>query len=297
MVKIGIRRLLTGLGLVVVLLLAVAFILGILSLQRAQEIVSDDFQQQQLILARTTGRQIEDGLAFLRRELKILAYSPAIQYLEDVAWANRMRVSFDELSKLGVTTITRIDFVGPRADKAYVLDASGPHLVHQDYNNAPEVLWARDPANRGKIYQGSLVIEPRGEHKVPFMEMATPVYEESVDESHPKASGNLDGVLVFKIDTGRFAGHYCANIRSGRTGYCWVMDSLGTFLYHPEGEFIGEDAFTARGRRNPAISFDKINKIQQSKMLAGEEGTARYISGWHRGVIGQMDKFLAFSIA
>jgi two-component system, NtrC family, sensor kinase len=295
--KIGIRRLLTGLGLVVVLLLIVAFILGILSLRRTQEIVSDDFQQQQLILARTTARQIEDGLAFMRRELKVLAYSPAIQYLEDVAWANRMRVSFDELTKLGVTSIVRIDFAGAQAGKAYVLDAGGPHVVQQDFNNSPEVLWARDPANRGKIYQGPLIIETREEHKVPLMDLATPVYEESVDESHPKASGQLDGVLVFKVDTSRFTGHYCADIRSGRTGYCWVMDSRGTFLYHPEREFIGEDAFTARGRRNPAISFDEINKIQKSKMLAGEEGTARYISGWHRGVIRQMDKFLAFSVA
>jgi len=38
-----------------------------------------------------------------------------------------------------------------------------------------------------------------------------------------------------------------------------------------------EDAFTARGRRNPVISFDKINEIQKTKMLAGEEGTAQYI--------------------
>jgi two-component system NtrC family sensor kinase len=297
MKKIGTRRLLTGLGLVVVLLLAVAFILGILSLKRTQEIVSDDFQQQQLILARTTARQIEDGLAFLRRELKILAYSPAIQYLEDVAWANRMRVSFDELSKLGVTAIERVDFTGPQADKAYILDADGPRVIHQDFSRAPEAIWAREPANRGRIYQGPLEVKEQGEHKVPFMALATPVYEESVDESHPRASGQLDGVLVFQIDTSRFAGRYCAGIRSGRTGYCWVMDSQGTFLYHPEREFIGEDAFTARGRRNPAISFDKINEIQKSKMLAGEEGTATYISGWHRGVIRRMDKFVAYSHA
>jgi hypothetical protein len=54
----------------VVLLLAVAFVLGLVSLQRTQEIVSEDFQQQQLILAKTTARQIEDALEFLRRELK-----------------------------------------------------------------------------------------------------------------------------------------------------------------------------------------------------------------------------------
>ena len=297
MEKIGIRRLLVGLGILVIGLLALAFILGIVSLKRTQEIISDDFQQQQLILARTTARQIEDGLAFLRRELRILAYSPAIQYLEEVAWANRMRVSFTELSKVGVTAIERISFTGPAADRAYVLDASGAHVIHQDFSATPEVAWARDPANRGRVYQGPIEVQSRGDLKVPVMDLATPVYEESVDASHTKAGGKLDGVLIFKLNVNTFAGNYCAGIRSGRTGYCWVTDNLGIFLYHPEKEFIGQDAFTARGRRNPAISFAQINEIQKTKMLAGEEGTSRYISGWHRGVIRQMEKFLAFTHA
>jgi two-component system NtrC family sensor kinase len=295
--KFNIRRLLTGLGLLVVLLLAVAFVLGLLSLQRTREIVSEDFQQQQLILAKTTARQIEDGLEFLRRELKILNYSPAIQYLEQVAWANRMKVSFDDLSKLGVVTIMRIDFDEQRADRAYILDASGPRIIDQDFNNFPEVVWARNPVSRGQIHQGPVEVQQQGDHKIPFFNLATPVYEVSVDESHPKATGNLDGVLLFKIDASQFTGHYCADIRSGHTGYCWVLNQDGLFLYHPERDFIGEDAFTARGRRNPVISFTKINEIQKSKMLAGEEGTSQYISGWHRGVIGEMTKFLAYSHA
>ncbi len=295
--KIGFRRLLAGLGILVIVLLALAFILGIVSLKRTQEIVSDDFQQQQLILAKTTARQIEDGLAFLRRELRILVYSPSIQYLEDVAWANRMKVSFDELSKLGVTAIERIDFTGSTADQAYILDAGGHRVVRQDFSAAPEVIWARDPAHRGLIYQSAIEVVPQGEYHVPIMDLATPVYEESVDESHPKATGKLDGVLIFKIDVSTFAANYCAGIRSGRTGYCWVMNNKGIFLYHPEKEFIGQDAFTARGRRNPAISFAQINEIQKTKMLAGEEGKSRYISGWHRGVIRQMEKFVAFSHA
>ncbi|MDO9533180.1 MAG: PAS domain S-box protein [Deltaproteobacteria bacterium] len=297
MAKIGFRRLLTVLGILIIGLLALAFILGILSLKRTQEIVSDDFQQQQLILAKTTARQIEDGLAFLRRELRILAYSPSIQYLEDVAWSNRMRISFDELSKMGVTAIERIDFTGSKADQAYILDAGGPRVIRQDFSTAPEVTWARDPANRGLIYQGPIEVVTHGEYQVPIMDLATPVYEESVDESHPKATGKLDGVLIFKIDVSTFAANYCADIRSGRTGYCWVMDNKGVFLYHPEKVFIGQDAFTARGRRNPAISFAQINEIQKTKMLAGEEGKSRYISGWHRGVIRQMEKFVAFSHA
>jgi PAS domain S-box-containing protein len=296
--KISIRRLLMALGLIVILLLAVAFVLGLLSLQRTREIVSEDFQQQQLILAKTTARQIEDSLEFLRRELKILNYSPAIQYLEEVAWANRMQVSFDDLSKLGVTAIERIDFAGANAGRTYILDAGGPRVV--DYNvteTSPEVEWAKDLSNRGRVYQGLVEVQERGDYKIPFFIMATPVYEVSVDESHPKATGKLDGVLLFKIDASQFTGHYCAAIRSGRTGYCWVLNSDGVFLYHPERDFIGEDAFTARGRRNPVISFTKINEIQKSKMLAGEEGTSQYSSGWHRGVIGEMTKFVAYSHA
>lgn len=295
--KIGFRRLLTVLGIIVIGLLALAFILGIVSLKRTQEIVSDDFQQQQLILAKSTARQIEAGIAFLRRELRILAYSPAIQYLEDVAWANRMRISFEELSKVGVTAIERLDFAGPVEGKAFVLDANGPRVIRQDFSTAPEVVWARNPANRGRIYQGPIEVQSQGDFKVPFMNLATPVYEESVDESHPKAAGKLGGVLIFKVNVSAFAANYCAGIRSGRTGYCWVMNNKGIFLYHPEKEFVGEDAFTARGRRNPAISFEQINEIQKTKMLAGEEGTSRYISGWHRGVIRQMEKFLAFTHA
>jgi len=297
MEKFNIRRLLTGLGVLVVILLAVAFVLGLLSLRRTSDIVSEDFQQQQLILAKTTARQIEDGMEFLRRELKILNYSPAIQYLEEVAWANRMKVSFDDLSKLGVTTIMRIDFKDGKAGSAYILDSSGPHVIKGDFEKTPEVVWARDPANHGRIHQGPIELQQQEDRKTPVFTMAAPVYEESVDESHPKATGKLDGVLLFKIDASRFTGRYCAQIRSGRTGYCWAINRQGVFLYHPEKEFIGEDAFIARGRRNPLISFDQINEIQKSKMLTGEEGTAQYISGWHRGVIGQMEKFLAYTQA
>ncbi|MBM4284666.1 MAG: PAS domain S-box protein [Deltaproteobacteria bacterium] len=291
---IGFKRLVKILGVLLLVLLAVAFILGLLSLKRTQEIVADDFQQQQLILARTTARQIEDGLAFLRRELRIVGYSPAIQYLEEVAWVNRMRVSFEELSRMGVTAIIRVDFDGKRL---YSLDAKGERVTGGDISTMPEVIWAKKPENKGMVYQGPITVQPRGFLKAPMMNMAIPIYQESVDESHPRPPGGLDGVLIFQIDLSILVATYCAEIRSGRTGYCWVINSQGIFLYHPEREFIGEDAFTARGRRNPAISFDEINEIQKTRMLTGQEGTALYISGWHRGVIEMMEKYLAFSQA
>jgi PAS domain S-box-containing protein len=292
--KIGFKRLIQLLGILVVLLLSVAFVLGFWSLKRTQDVVADDFQQQQLILARTAARQIEGGLAFLRRELKILAFSPAIQYLEEVAWENRMQVSFGEISQLGVTAIVRIRHEGHHV---YLFDSQGARILKEDFSEIPEAVWSHDPANRGRIYQSPIVIETHSTGKVPVMTLAIPVYLTSVDESHPKPPGTFDGVLFFKMDLSVFTGHYAREIRSGRSGYCWVIDQQGIFLFHPEREFIGEDAFTARGKRNPAISFDRINEIQKTRMLAGYEGTAKYISGWHRGIIQTMEKFLAYSHA
>jgi PAS domain S-box-containing protein len=84
-------------------------------------------------------------------------------------------------------------------------------------------------------------------------------------------------------------------IRSGKTGYAWVIDDSGMFLYHQDKEFIGKNAFEARKGRTPTISFSRINEIQKEKMLKGEEGASWYISGWHRGVEGELKKLIAFS--
>jgi two-component system NtrC family sensor kinase len=48
----------------------------------------------------------------------------------------------------------------------------------------------------------------------------------------------------------------------------------------------------------PAISFDAINEIQREKMLAGKEGWGAYISGWHRGFLGEsgeIQKLIAYA--
>ncbi len=59
--------------------------------------------------------------------------------------------------------------------------------------------------------------------------------------------------------------------------------------------FIGQNAFEARKGKKSTISFTRINEIQKEKMLKGEEGTSWYISGWHRGVEGEIKKLIAYT--
>src|SRR5512139_79778 len=62
-----------------VALCAVILLLGWLSYRSVKEVVTEDFNQQQLVLAKYAARQITHSLAMLRKELRLLAQSPALR--------------------------------------------------------------------------------------------------------------------------------------------------------------------------------------------------------------------------
>ncbi|MFH0811161.1 MAG: cache domain-containing protein, partial [Pseudomonadota bacterium] len=279
-------------GLTVVLLIA-AMLIGLASLQGTQKIVADDFSRQQLILARSMARQLGEALHQVERELTTLGYSPSVQYLERVSWANRMRLSMEELRRYGAESISRY---GADGRTRYVLGEDGEAEL---LGRGPEAdafwAWSLEEKNRGRIFHGPVTGAPGPTGLDPVMTVAMPIYQVSVDESHPVATGRFDGVVAITLRVNRLVERFAADIHSGHTGYAWVLSETGVFLYHPDATFVGRDAFTARHQRNPAISFDAINAIQKTRMLRGGEGCAVYTSGWHRGVTGEMKKFLAFS--
>ena len=275
------------------LLLGISIYLGVKSANQMREIVKEDFNQQQLVLAQHTAGLLEQDLHFLKRELSTLNFSPSIQYLEPLTWANRMRATLSSVREDGVVEIRRFDADGARA---YLVDARGvDQVISGSFGNAPYLEWARRPENKGQIYVSPISTQVPNYMGRLLLVMAVPTYEESVDESHPHPSGAMSGALVFYIDAHHLAGKFTRQIRSGKTGYAWIMDNQGTFLSHPEREFIGKNAFTVRKERMPAISFDEINEIQREKMLTGQEGWGTYISGWHGGIAGEIHKLIAYS--
>jgi len=275
------------------ILLGTSIYLGLKSANQMREIVKEDFNQQQLVLARHTAGLLEQDINFLKRELSILNFSPSIQYLEAVSWPNRMRATMASVREEGVVEIVRLSRDGNRA---YLVDKNGvDHVVTGSFKGAPYLEWAAKPENKGKI-----LVMPVSSQVPQFVGrlitvMAMPTYEVSVDESHPHPSGNFTGVLAFYVDAHQLANKFTRQIKSGKTGYAWIMDNEGIFISHPERDFIGKNAFTVRKERMPAISFDAINEIQREKMLAGKEGWGVYISGWHGGMAGEIQKLIAYS--
>lgn len=280
-------------GTVTIIVLAGAFVLGLLSANKMREIISEQFNQQQLTIAKGVASDIQEKFDFLKNELHTLNLSPSVQYLE-VSWPNRMQITMANVKELGTI---EIGLIGPRGRKIYRLDATGQSKIREGNFAQTECLqWAWDRTNQNKFFLKRVGAHfPSPSQKDPYLLIAIPTYQVSVDESHPVASGQFVGCLYFLVEPSRLTQKYCQDIRSGQTGYAWVIDQRGNFLYHPEEEFIGESAFEVREKRDPKISFAEINRIQKEKMLTGEEGYSWYWSGWHRGVVKKMKKFIAYA--
>ena len=73
---------------VMIAILSAVLVLGWMSFKKVSEIVTTDFNQQQLLLAQHAARQIENELNTLKKELSLLSLSPSLQYFETV-WLNK----------------------------------------------------------------------------------------------------------------------------------------------------------------------------------------------------------------
>jgi two-component system NtrC family sensor kinase len=281
-------------GIVMTLLLGTVLILGWMSSKKIRETVTGDFNQQQLVLARHTARQIENSLNILKREILLLSLSPSIQYFEAPSIGNRIEMTFTSIQDLGTHEIRYVD---EKLKQVF-------HVM-ENHRCASEKLTSEDlqylestkkDAGHGKIlFIGVRPLADNGQSQSLIIKMVLPVYQVSVDESHPRRSNRFAGVLIVIVDVSTLIKNITSEIRSGKTGYAWVIDENGTFLYHQEEAFIGKNAFEARKGKTPTISFARINEIQKENMLRGEEGTSWYISGWHRGFKGKIKKLIAYT--
>ncbi len=281
-------------SIVILALLGAALVLSILSGRELKNMIKEDFNSQQLVLASHVAETLEKNLKVIKRELITLSLSPRIEYVEAVSWANRMKISLSSISDYGTIEIM---LIAPDGMNSYSINyANAIFIEHNDYRKEPYFQWCKKPENKNQIYI-SEVTEGTVEDSEPglIMKMAIPVYQVSSDEAHPVPTYDFGGVLVLTLDTGSLASSLAAPIRSGKTGYAWIIDEEGKFLYHLEEDFVGENAFEVRKYKDPYISFKQINQIQKTKMLDGKEGTSEYISGWHRGVTKTMEKLIAYA--
>jgi two-component system sensor histidine kinase HydH len=252
-----------------------------------EDTLRDQFNQQQLQLARKIADNVEAYFDFLESDL--LAYPWRFQLVapDSPGFNKYMQARFQDLHRLGILEIRWYDQNGRlqkswRPPEAAATPETGISLP------AKVLAWVRSPQSKGRLFLGMVhkATEPPWEGRlvIPFL---TGIY------ASPEASTPY-GVLELVIDPLYIAGKVTSGVRSGKTGYPWIIDQDGIFLAHYEKSFVGQDAMEVRKKRNPHIVFRGIKEIH-AEIFEGKEGMTVYVSGWHRHKIATMEKLAAFT--
>ncbi len=286
---------------VVVILLATLLIAAVLCAlwlwagKKMEGIVTEQFNEQQLMLARKIADNVEVYIDFL--EYQMVSYKQAFQVeaMSPMHFRTFLTLQMNYLKEFGILEIRQYDAEGALVN----IYRPGGTVVPLEPAPLPEkyLAWALEERNREallltEIFHFTDKLEPNRR----VMAIITPLYA-SPDKASRQNSGKttFDGILQVIFDPFYIAGMVTKDVRSGKTGYPWIIDREGIFLAHFEKSFVGKNQTQVREERNPKISFSRINKLVQDYILTGKEGTDWYISGWHREKLGQIKKLIAFT--
>jgi len=260
----------------------ITVILGYRTYDANRTMALDQFNRQQLILARSAARGLETYFSEASIVLSSATEIPAIRHMTDdcLYYMQHMYGGF-----IPKTSVRRYDetgvlrFIYP--SEGWRADIVGTNYGQDDFFRK---------AAAGKYMSVSDVV--RNEKDEQRIRMAIPVYADGGMNN----ANQFTGVLAISFDLNVLADTFISHIASGETGYAWLTDQEGTFLAHHDKSFIGRNSLKVRAEKNAGVSYSSINRIQE-KIIAGEEGIGRYLSGRHRGVTGLVEKLIAYAPA
>jgi len=241
-----------------------------------QRQINDDFNQQQLLLARQAAMQIESSLHDVQVGLERLGrYYPLLGTAADTVDA--VNVFVDYARGRGLREIGVIGADG-RVTVYYALGREEPpdeeqiRRVREQSLRVPELITQTALAGGGLVSRtitGLLCVPERNHTSGP--------------------------VLYARLDITELVGRISREIQSGENGQAWVLDGRGTFLYHPRPEFLARNAFVVRSEYSPKADFQVIDSIMRWEMMAGKRGAGEYRSAARSPATGTIGKLIAYT--
>ncbi len=255
-------------------LLICGALIGLWSAREMKRSVTTQFNEEQLILARHISSSIERALLSLAKELSLLTNEVATDRLSPESQRKAVQRSLSRILEYGVW---KIEIVDPENGFTQVHTPHG----HWSEKAAPVDTTGSIPDLR-EIKQDSVWVSPSIIKNTDLrLIMAAAL------------AADPPRLLLVHMNLSWFLSPFMKGTRSDKTGYAWLVDENGIFLFHPDSEFVGKSAFEARVDKNPNIPFEKIHAIQRD-MIEGREGCDWFYSGWHRGITGQIRKLIAY---
>lgn len=259
----------------VIALLAAGILLGVWTAREMNTVVTDQFNAQQMVIAQTAKARIEREIGEVKHELFFLAQALREKTAGTRELADALQQSLVRLSESGVRRVEVVD-----------------RTTHTVFTVGRHGSWSERSLAGTSLYDA---VRFTSREEPAFW--VSPVPADTAGEEMmiaARLTPDAERLLVFHLNVSALLSSVVKTIQSGKTGYAWVIDPGGRFIYHPNPDFFGRDAFAVREEKFPDISNERIHFIQKEKMLKGEQGTGWYYSAWHRGYTGPTKKLIAY---
>jgi two-component system, NtrC family, sensor kinase len=268
------------------LIIGILIAMGLYGYSSAEKAMADQFNQQQLVLARQAAQGMESYLGNLRQILPLLVRIPEIRNPK----RDRTEKGAEEALKvLGEQLGGAVDFLF-RLDERGEMISSYPvktpwGIAGKAFDPGPYFRKARTAGVPSLVHVGPLAEDKNQPSRFGFLLLLSPVLRGS----------ERVGFLGAGIDFKKIYDRFVHPIRSGSQGASWMIDQEGKIIAHDDPNLLGKNAFSARKERDPGLSSEQIDRIMKEKMIAGREGTGEYTSGWHLGEQGRIKKLIAYA--
>ncbi len=270
--------------LIYVAALALTVLMGYLvysTFRQTQEIITSQFNQQQLILARKISDHIQNQVFHLQKSL--LAIRETRRVDQKTSGPASTGILWQQLLSAEVLSLMIVNGQGH------------PIWRLQDPNWTPKEIplpelkalepFLPNPSSPNRVWIGR-TFSLAGNWVLPMM----------VPLPDPKGQeAGVQGAIVFILDAIRIVKKATFGVVSGSTGYAWVINSQGILFDHIEDEFVGHSLFEVRKARNVPLAYKIIDDQTLRELLQRKEGTAQYVSGWHRQKLTKTTKLLAYT--
>jgi C4-dicarboxylate-specific signal transduction histidine kinase len=250
---------------------------GVFIYQTTEEEMADQFNSQQITLAQETATGIEEYLGSLKRSLRLV--SSINDWLGERNPDFRARL-YSSFQHTAVIDIWQINQQG-------VIDYSLSKLAATYSHTLAEQFWQE----LSRMKPGEIKISGifRHEHPPSYTTKAI-VLAIKLPPSPSSTAGQQSTspqALAFVVSLNKIINKFVFPIRSGRTGYAWLLDDNGVLLHHPEHPEMIDRSIFKHGKEcyQCHVSFDMERKMVHEKRT----GKGRYLTA------AREDKLIAYS--
>jgi PAS domain S-box-containing protein len=248
----------------VVFIISLIITLNIFFQQSYQSEMAEQFNRQQLIIAKSIAKSIEDEIHYIEAGTVSLASLIAEKKLINS-------------NPEGYINNTYAGVKDEMSSNIKLLDSNGKMV----YSSLGESLKPRDTVLFQQMKKDTV-------RKVRYEDLLA-TDRKIIMLAPIEGSDGLHGVLIMEIMIDTISEKFLAPVRAGIRGHAWMMDGNGILLYHPtQPNMVGKDLNKAdESCYKCHTSFNVEKKILQS----GDIGFSSYIAPYGE------DKLLAFSKA